>query len=150
MLARIKRMQKLVELADIELNKASQTLGALQEQHEQEKAQLVSLVTYSKEYANHSFNQTIVLTPIQLQTRYCFGDKLHQAIEAQTEQVKRLEEVADKAREEWQEKKVRKESLLALLTKLKQTHQAEMNKREQRMLDELAAQKVIANRVKNK
>lgn len=146
MLARIKRMQKLVELADIELNKASQTLGALQEQHEQEKTQLVSLVTYSKEYANHSFNQNIVLTPIQLQTQHCFSDKLHQAIEAQTEQVKRLEEVADKALEEWKEKKVRKESLLALLTKLKQTHQVEMNKQEQRMLDDLAAQKVIANR----
>jgi len=139
-------MQKLVELADIELTKASQTLAALREQYEQENAQLVSLESYIKEYANHPFNQTIVLTPIQLQTRHCFGDKLQQAIEAQTEQVNRLEEVAEKAREEWQEKKVRKESLLALLTKLKRTHQVELNKREQRMLDELAAQKVIANR----
>jgi len=146
MLLRIKRMQKLVELADIELNKASQTLGALREQYEKENAQLVSLVSYTKEYANQPFNQAIVLTPIQLQTRYCFGDKLHQAIEAQKEQVNRLEEVAEKAREEWQEKKVRKESLLALLMKLKQTHQVELNKREQRMLDELAAQKVIASR----
>lgn len=146
MLSRIKRMQKLVELAEIELDKASQTLAAVLEQYEQEKAQLESLVSYIKEYSNYSINQSIVITPIQLQTRHCFGDKLHQAIEAQTKQVNRLEEVAEKAREGWQEKKVRKESLLALLTKLKQTHQAELSKREQRMLDELAAQKVIANR----
>ncbi|VAW46664.1 hypothetical protein MNBD_GAMMA03-1167 [hydrothermal vent metagenome] len=147
MLSRINRMQKLVELADIELDKASQTLAALLEQHEQDKNQLDSLVSYTEEYSQQSFNQSIVITPIQLQTRYCFGDKLHQAVEAQTQQVNRLDEVIEKAREEWQEKKIRKESLFALLTKLKQTHQSELNKREQRMLDELAAQKVIANRV---
>ncbi len=141
-------MQKLVELADIELDKAAQTLAAVLEQYEQENTQLESLVNYTQEYSNHPFNQSIVITPIQLQTRHCFGDKLHQAIEAQTKQVSRLEEVAEKAREEWQEKKVRKESLLALLTKLKKTHEVELNKREQRMLDELAAQKVIANREK--
>ena len=147
MLSRIKRMQKLVELAGIELDKASQTLAALLEQYEQDKDQLDSLVSYAKEYSNQSFSESIVITPIQLQTRYCFGDKLNQAVEAQTQQVTRIDEVVEKAREEWQEKKIRKESLFALLTKLKQTHQFELNKQEQRMLDELAAQKVIANRV---
>jgi len=139
-------MQKLVELADIELDKASQTLAALLEQYEQERAQLESLESYAKEYSSLSVNQSIVITPIQLQTRHCFGDKLHQAVEVQTQQVSRLNDVVEKGREEWQEKKVRKESLLALLMKLKQAQQYELNKQEQRMLDELAAQKVIANR----
>ncbi len=142
-------MQKLVELAEIELDKASQTLAALLEQYEQEREQLNSLENYRKEYSTLSVSQSIVTTPIQLQTRHCFGDKLHQAVEAQTQQVDRLDEVVEKAREAWQAKKIRKESLSALLMKLKQAHQFELNKQEQRMLDELAAQKVIASRVSN-
>ncbi len=142
-------MQKLVELAEIELDKASQTLAALLEQYEQEREQLNSLENYRKEYSTLSVSQSIVITPIQLQTRHCFGDKLHQAVEAQTQQVDRLDEVVEKAREAWQAKKIRKESLSALLMKLKQAHQFELNKQEQRMLDELAAQKVIASRVSN-
>jgi len=60
--------------------------------------------------------------------------------------VTRLKEVLEKGREAWLEKRMRKESLLALLNKLKQKHQVEQNKREQRMLDELAAQSMMVNR----
>ena len=141
-------MQKLVELADIELDKASQTLGALQEQYVQAKEQLDSLRDYIEEYSEVSLNSSTVVTPIQLQSRLCFRDKLCQAIEAQGAQVEQLEEIVEKGREAWQEKKMRKESLLALLNKLKQKHQFELDKREQRMLDELAAQRVIAKRAK--
>ncbi len=144
--SRIQRMQKLVDLAEIELDKAAQTLAAVQEKYTQEFNQLEALTSYLKEYSDTPFASTTIVTAIQLQTRHCFSDKLHQAIEAQTKQVEELKGVVEKGREEWLEKKIRKESLFALLTKLKQTHQIEMNKREQRMLDELAAQKLIANR----
>ena len=149
MLSRINRMNKLVELAGIELDKAAQTLAALQKECTESEEQLTSLMHYASAIDEQFSIQKKGVTSIDLLSQRGFCDKLHQAIEAQTEKVTRLKEVVDKGREEWLEKKIRKESLLALFHKLKQKHQLELDKREQRMLDELAAQRVIANRSKN-
>lgn len=146
MQSRIIRMRKLVDLADIELGKAAQTLAALQAECTNSEEQLSSLTGYIAELSEKISAQKKEITSIDLQSQRGFSDKLHQAIEAQTEKVTRLKEVLEKGREEWLEKRMRKESLLALLNKLKQKHQVEQDKREQRMLDELAAQRVIANK----
>ncbi len=146
MQSRIIRMRKLVELADIDLDKAAQTLAALQAESTSSEEQLSSLTDYIAELSEKISVQKKEITAIDLQSQRGFSDKLYQAIEAQTEKVTRLKEVLEKGREEWLEKRMRKESLLALLNKLKQKHQAEQDKREQRMLDELATQRVIANK----
>jgi len=146
MSSRINRMQKLVELADMDLDKAAQTLAALQEQYVQESSQLEALTSYIEEYSNQSLNKSILVTPIQLQTRHGFSEKLRQAVEAQKSKVEQMAEIVEKGREDWLEKKVRVQSLLALLDKLKLSHQVKLDKQEQRMLDELAAQSVILRR----
>lgn len=146
MSSRISRMQKLVELADMELDKAAQTLAALQEQYVQESSQLEALTSYIEEYSNQPLTNSILVTSIQLQTRLGFSEKLRQAVEAQKIKVQQLIEIVEKGREDWLEKKVRVQSLMRLLDKLKRSHQAKLDKQEQRMLDELAAQSVILRR----
>ena len=116
----------------------------MQDQYAQATEQLLSLKEYLKEYSTFSLKQSLPVTPVQLQSKQCFADKLHQAIEAQTQEIKQLAEIVEKGREEWLEKKIRKESLQALFKKLKQAHQSRLDKREQRMLDELAAQSMVA------
>ncbi|MCF6345610.1 MAG: flagellar export protein FliJ [Thiomicrorhabdus sp.] len=146
MQSRIIRMRKLVDLADIELDKAAQTLAALQAECTSSEEQLSSLTGYIAELSDKMSIQKKEITAIDLQSQRGFSDKLYQAIDAQTEKVTQLKEVLEKGREAWLEKRMRKESLLALLNKLKQKHQVEQNKREQRMLDELAAQSMMANK----
>ncbi len=149
MSSRIDRMQKLVELADIELDKAAQTLAAIQGQHVDALAQLEALTNYAHEYGQVPTNQSVSISPIQLQTRHVFGEKLRQAVVAQTTQVDELVKTVEFARQAWLEKRVRVKALQALLDKLKLGAQIKLDKQEQRMLDELATQGVISRRAES-
>lgn len=149
MSSRINRMHKLVELADIELDKAAQTLAAIQNQHADASTQLEALTSYAKEYGQVPTNRSVSISPIQLQTRYAFGEKLGQAVVAQTAQVDELVKTVEFARQAWLEKRVRVKALQALLAKLKLGLQIKLDKQEQHMMDELATQGVISRRVES-
>ncbi len=146
MSSRIDRMSKLVELAGIELDKAAQTLAAIQEQYAKELEQLDSLTNYAQDYGQQPATHSVFISPIQLQTRHAFGEKLRQAIIAQTAQVDELIRTVEFARQAWLEKRVRVKALQALLDKLKQGLQVRLDKQEQLLLDELATQGVISRR----
>lgn len=149
MSSRINRMQKLVELADIELDKAAQTLTVIQKQHADALAQLEALTSYAKEYGQVPTNQSVSISPIQLQTRHAFGEKLGQAVVAQTTQVDELVKTVEFAHQAWLEKRVRVKALQALLDKLKRGAQIKLNKQEQQLMDELATQGVISRRAES-
>ena len=149
MSSRINRMHKLVELAEIELDKAAQTLAAIQNQHADALTQLEALTSYAKEYGQVPTNRSVSISPIQLQTRYAFGEKLGQAVVAQTAQVDELVKTVEFARQAWLEKRVRVKALQALLAKLKLGLQIKLDKQEQHMMDELATQGVISRRVES-
>jgi len=147
MSSRIDRMLKLIELADIELDKAAKTMAAIQEQYTQHSTQLESLISYEKEYAGAPANESMSMTLAQLQTRHAFGEKLRQAIIAQSSQVEHLEGSVEMARNSWLEKRKDLNALQRLLDKLKQRLQVKLNRQEQRMLDDLSAQKIIFNKI---
>lgn len=149
MSSRINRMQKLVELADIELDKAAQTLAVIQKQHADALIQLEALTSYAKEYGQVPTNQSVSISPIQLQTRYAFGEKLGQAVVAQTAQVDELIKTVELARQTWLEKRIRVKALQALLDKIKLGVQIKLDKQEQHMMDELATQSVVSKRSKS-
>lgn len=149
MSTRINRMKKLVELAEIELDKAAQTLAAIQGQHDSAFSQLEALSGYAQEYGQVPVNQSVSISPIQLQTRHVFGEKLRQAVVAQTTQVDELVKTVEFARQAWLDNRVKVKALQALLDKLTLNAQAKLDKQEQQMLDELATQAVISKRGKS-
>lgn len=142
-------MQKLEELAGIELDKAAQTLAVIQGQHTDAVTQLEALNSYAQEYGQVPEHQSLSISPIQLQTRYAFGEKLGQALVAQTKHVDELVKTVEFARQAWLEKRVRVKALQALLDKLKLGVQMKLDKQEQLMLDELATQGVISRRTES-
>ncbi|MGM0541842.1 MAG: flagellar export protein FliJ [Pseudomonadota bacterium] len=146
MSSRINRMQKLEELAGIELDKAAQTLTVIQGQHTDALAQLEALTSYAQEYGQVPEHQTVSISPIALQTRHAFGEKLGQAVVAQTKHADELVKTVEFARQAWLEKRVRVKALQALLDKLKLGAQIKLNKQEQHLMDELATQGVISRR----
>lgn len=146
MSSRVDRVGKLIELADIELDKAAKMLAAVQEQLTQELSQLEALESYEKEYANQPANQSESMTLVALQTRHAFGEKLRQAVVSQSFQVSELEGTIERARDNWLEKRKELKSLQALQDKLKQSQQVQLDRQEQRMLDDLAAQSVVQNK----
>jgi flagellar FliJ protein len=141
---RVERVQKLVELAEMESDKAAQTLALLQEQHATAVEQYNALLGYEQEYAQNPVSQTSI-TPIQLQTHFTFGEKLNQALFAQVKQVEESNKMADLAQEAWIEKHTRVKALQALLKKIEKSQVAEFNKQEQKLTDELALQKSLIN-----
>ncbi|WP_127470474.1 flagellar export protein FliJ [Thiomicrorhabdus aquaedulcis] len=137
---RAKTMQTLVDLAQIELDNAAKSLAMFQAQLEQAKQQLASLMQYSAEYSTDLIATHRPLSPIQLQSRAAFGGRVQQAVAAQTTRVTEVEKMVEMANQQWLERRTRVKALQALLTKLKQGIQVQMNKREQQFMDELATQ----------
>ncbi|NPA71729.1 MAG: flagellar export protein FliJ [Gammaproteobacteria bacterium] len=143
MATRVDRMQKLVEIAEIELDKAAQTFATLQAQYTHENEQLISLKQYAEEYAQSPVSASVSESVIQVQTRHAFGEKLQQAVQTQVIKVEQLAETVDKGREMWLEKRVRVKALEALLVNIKRDITRILDKREQGLLDELAARGVL-------
>lgn len=142
---RFQRVKKIVELAEVELDQAAQTYAYMQSKLTDAKQQLESLQSYCDEYAKKPSSVNSI-SPIQLQTYNAFSDKLSQALVAQRNQVEESEKMQSLAKDNWIEKRARVKSLEALLKRISNNEQAQINRQEQRMLDELSAQKYIQNK----
>lgn len=135
------RMKLLVDLAEQELDKAAATLRELQSQQTFVSQQLNDLKAYLQEYVAKMTTSGHYYLPIQLQTTQAFIDKLNQAIINQQTQLTNLGKTVEAAQAQWLEKRVRFNALHKVYTKrLKQEHQLQ-EKREQKSLDDLAAQR---------
>ena len=139
---RLQRIQKLIELAEVELNQSAQTYSYMQNKLVDAQAQLISLEEYQDEYAKKPSSVTHI-SPIQLQTHNAFADKLVQALVAQKNQVEESEKMLELAQQAWVEKRSRVKALEALFKRIKSNEMVKLNKQEQHMLDELATQKHI-------
>lgn len=137
----LKTWQKLVELAEIEMDNAGKTLAMMQQKQNQDLDQLNALREYAQDYSQQGIQHSQSLS--QLNTYRLFADKLMQAIESQEDVVTQSETMAEKAREAWLEKRARFKALEKLFLKMQSDHEGRLNKQEQKMLDELAAQQSI-------
>ncbi|GAB6069764.1 flagellar export protein FliJ [Thiomicrorhabdus hydrogeniphila] len=142
---RLQRVEKLVELAQVELDQAMQTYGHMQSQLNSAQQQLESLQDYCEDYAKKPSSEGSI-SPIQLQTYNAFSEKLSQALVAQGKQVVESERLCELANKAWMEKRVRVKSLEALFKRISNGEQVKLNQQEQKMLDELSAQKYIQNK----
>ena len=141
---RLQRVKKIVELAEIELDQAAQTYAYMQSKLADAQRQLESLESYCDEYAKKPSSVSHI-SPIQLQTYNAFSDKLSQALVAQRQQVIESEKMQSLAKDTWIEKRARVKSLEALVKRISRNEEAKLSRQEQRMLDELSAQKHIQN-----
>lgn len=139
---RLQRIQKLIELAEVELDQAAKTYSYMQNKLTDAQTQLASLEEYQDEYAKKPSSMARI-SPIQLQTHNAFADKLVQALVAQNKQVEESEKMLELAQQNWVEKRSRVKALEALFKRIKSNETAKLNKQEQHMLDELATQKHI-------
>lgn len=134
---RIERMQKLVELAQNELDQAAQIFQSLQQQFSSEQVQLEQLKTYLTEYIEQQTSGA-GSTLQQLKSTNAFMDKLNKAIEHQHGQLAETETEVQRAREFWIEKRSREQVLVKLTEKLKSDHSKKLDKIEQKLLNELS------------
>ncbi|WP_319557800.1 flagellar export protein FliJ [Thiomicrorhabdus sp.] len=134
----IQRWEKIVELAQQEVDRAAQVFASLQAQWQEAQNQLLSLRNYQQEYQQATPLNT-ALQIQQLQSKALFMHKVNQAVQAQSQQVDALNERVQKGREIWVEKRARLKALQTLLDNKRRSWQEKLDKREQKMLDELAA-----------
>lgn len=143
MSSRIEKIQTLVELAEVEEDKALQTFSTIQGQFQDHLQQLETLRSYINEYSHSSSQSTI--SPVQMLSTQAFVSKLHHAVTEEENKTDGFRDVMERAREAWVEKRSRSQALNKLLLKLKQTHQARLDKQEQRFMDELSGQTFTRN-----
>lgn len=147
MVDRVKRLQKIIELAEMEMDQAAQTMDYMRNKLATDESQLYSLKDYQHECAQKPA-QSGVINPIQLQAHNAFNDKLVQAISAQENVVAESQKMQQLAEQAWHEKRARVKALQAMQNRLKAKHEARLSKQEQKLLDELSAQKFIQNQSK--
>jgi len=136
----IERWKKLVELAKIDLDKSAETYELMQRELVNAEQQLTALKEYLVEYGQMPTTRSHWM-PAQLNGHIAFGEKVHQAIAAQEQAVIEQEEVIERAKQAWFEKRAHHKAMLKMLENTQKKYQSEQDRREQKMMDELAAQK---------
>lgn len=137
---RIKRMHKLVELAQADLEDAANIFQSLQNQFHAEQAQQEQLQIYLKEYlAQQTSGKGTSL--YQLKTTNAFMDKLNKAIQQQQVKMDQLEDSIERARAQWVEKKTREQALVKLTEKMEKDYTRQLDKQEQKLVDELSSRR---------
>ena len=143
--AKLSRWEKLVELAQIDLDKAAETLQLCQQNLLALEQQLNSLQDYSQEY-NESRKERAFWTPAQLSTHNAFGMKVLDAMTSQQQKIVEQQEIVERAQQAWFEKRAHHKAMLTMYENLTQKELATENRREQKMMDELAAQKFFQSK----
>ncbi|QCU90450.1 flagellar export protein FliJ [Thiomicrorhabdus sediminis] len=146
---RLQRLHKLIELAEMELDKAGQTFHYMQNKLATEQGQVNSLLDYQADYAQQPISMGAI-PAIQLQSRSAFSDKLNHAIIAQQQQVEESEKMVEMAQSAWQEKRANLKALQALYSRIENAENARINRQEQKLMDELSAQKFYQNQLKDR
>ncbi len=143
MKSRLERIEMLVDLSQVELNKALETLSVLRNQLAEHQQQHSSLTLYLQEYVNKINHQGLSLMPIQLQTTQSFLDKLNSAIVAQSKKIIEMSEIVNKAEENWTEKRSRLKAMQSLFDKIKKKNTVFLERQEQKILDDLSSLQFI-------
>lgn len=142
-MSRVKRFELIVNLAEQELESVAQQLATMKQQYRALEQQIEDLRRYMQDYLESLTAQGSNLMPIQLQTTQAFTEKMRQAIKSQEFKLATMEPAMEKVEDLWIEKRARVKALEKVLDKIKKDVQVALDKSEQRMLDDLAAQNFL-------
>ena len=139
---RLSRMLTIVNLAKVDLESVEKNLQSINSQLHLNQKQQESLISYQNEYLEKLRN-TATTTLQEINSTQAFLGKLSQAIEHQKTEIKNLENMLEQAKDFWVEKKIRAQSLENLYNKLLKKQSLNLDRQEQKMMDDLVANNFI-------
>ncbi|MBE0494524.1 MAG: flagellar export protein FliJ [Thiomicrospira sp.] len=142
-MSRSKRMKVIAGLAEDEMTTAHATLKEVTNQRNYVQVQMNDLKQYLNEYVAKLTTSGQQFMPIQLQTTQAFIEKLKTAIASQQEQLDSLEDIVKMAHDQWTEKRVRFNALHKVCQKLERDERVALDRAEQKLMDDLAAQNFL-------
>ena len=139
---RLSRMLTIVNLAKVDLESVEKNLQSINSQLHLNQKQQESLISYQNEYLDKLRN-TATTTLQEINSTQSFLGKLSQAIEYQKTEIKNIENMLEQAKDFWVEKKIRAQSLEKLYHKLLKKQSLNLDRQEQKMMDDLVANNFI-------
>lgn len=139
---RLSRMLTIVNFAKVDLESVEKNLQSINSQLHLNQKQQESLISYQNEYLEKLRN-TATTTLQEINSTQAFLGKLSQAIEHQKTEIKNLENMLEQAKDFWVEKKIRAQSLEKLYHKLLKKQALNLDRQEQKMMDDLVANNFI-------
>jgi len=133
------RLQTVVDLAEQELEQAGQTLHAVQNQLEQTQFQINSLKQYLQEIATAptTIDGTATFQAFHFKNTHVFIHKVQEALLQEQDKEGQLSQAVEKAREAWLEKRARVKGLQKVQQNLVKKEEKQVQRQEQRALDDL-------------
>ena len=143
---RIKRMQPVLRLAELEVDKAGRELAMLQQRIEAEQTKVLQLQDYQHEYRNRlqAAGQGGISVD-RLRLFDGFHQQLDRAIVQQQELIRQLQHDQQAVRALWQQKDIRFKSLQKMLERLQREAAVQQGRSEQRNHDEYARRRSGSN-----
>src|SRR5690554_5678001 len=136
---RVKRMQPVLRLAELEVEKAGQQLAMLQQRIDIEQGKITQLQDYQHVYRSNLMQVAQAGTTVErLRLFDSFHQQLDRAISQQKQLVKQLQQEQQRLLQIWQEKDIRFKSLQKMLERLQREAAVAQNRIEQRNHDEYA------------
>lgn len=136
---RVKRMQPVLRIAEIEVDRAGQQVAVAAKQLQAEQQKLEQLSSYQQEYGQRMIAAGQVgITADQLRMYDRFREQVENAVTHQKSRIAQCETVLENCKKHWQEKDIRHKSLEKLLTRLKRDAAVAVQKSEQKNHDEFA------------
>jgi flagellar protein FliJ len=143
---RLKRMQPVLRLAELEVDKAGRQLAMMQHRVESEQAKLVQLQDYQHEYRGRLQTAGQAgMTVDRLRLFDGFHQQLDRAIDQQMKLIGQLQREQLAVREIWQQKDIRFKSLQKMLERIMREATVQQNRNEQRNHDEYARRRSSEN-----
>ena len=136
---RVKRMQPVLRIAEIEVDKAGQMVATAAQQLKAEQQKLQQLSSYQLEYGQRMIAAGQAgITADQLRMYDRFREQLENALSHQKDRIAQCEMALENCKKQWQAKDIRHKSLEKLLTRLKRDAAVALQKSEQKNHDEFA------------
>jgi len=137
MVAKSKRLQVVVNLAERELHDSAAALAKVNQQYHFEEGRLQELQTYFEEYQQQAKQQWgSGISVSQLMNFNYFLNNLRQAIEQQQQTLAHLQRVCERARQQWLNHKAKHVNLCDLQKKALQDEDKMLEKKLQRDIDD--------------
>lgn len=135
---RVKRMTKLLALAETEERKVAVLAGKAQSHLAEQRNRLGELHAHRHTYAGRAQNVSSI-PAAQWQDYQRFLSRLDEAVRSQRDIIKDCEKSVDTHRRRWLVKRQRLDSLQRVIDRFREEERVASDRREQRQLDELPA-----------
>lgn len=139
---RSQRMKVVLQLAEREEQAAAARLGEQQQLLEREQAQLSQLEDYRQQYLDDYARPRQGVTAEALMSYSGFLQRLGEAVSGQQQKLAMVDQAREQCRREWEQRYHRRRSLEDMITRLQREEEAAFEQRQQRELDDLAAQRL--------